>query len=88
MRFNVSMDDDFVQRLDEYASLHGQSRSSVLRLAAESYLDAQEQLPALKAYLSGMFLQTGAVVAGEISPDEYKQRLDDSGEQLKMFLKG
>lgn len=87
MRFNVTMDKAFVERLDAFAASRGISRSAVIRQAAQDYMDAAEKLPALRALMSGMAMQTGAVLGGTISKDQYAAALDDLQVQVKDLVK-
>lgn len=87
MRFNVSMEDSFVERLDAFASERGLSRSAVIRQATLDYMDAQEKLPALRALMSGMAMQTGAVLGGTISKQQYSEALDDLQIQVEDLVK-
>lgn len=86
-RFNISMDEELVQRLDAFAAERKQNRSAVIRQAVLDYMDAVEKMPALRALMSGFAMQTGAVLAGEISDDEYQVRVDDLERQVKNLAK-
>lgn len=46
-KFNVSFDDDVFQRVEDFAKKSHINRSALLRVAVLTYIDAQEQLPAL-----------------------------------------
>lgn len=87
MRFNITMDEEFVKRLDAFAAEKKLSRAALLRQAAAEYMDAAEKLPAMRALMSGMAIQTGAALAGDISQDEYQVRLDDLEKQMKALMK-
>lgn len=86
-RFMLSMDEDFVKRLDSFAAERGLSRSALIRQACQDYLDAIEKLPALRAVMSGMAMQTGAVLGGQISQEQYDERLDDLQLQFGELMK-
>ena len=46
-KFNVSFDDETFTRVEEFVSKNKINRSALLRIAVTTYIDAQEQLPAL-----------------------------------------
>lgn len=87
MRFNVTMNEAFVDRLDAFAAARGISRSAVIRQATQDYMDAAEKLPALRALMSGLAMQTGAVLGGTISKDQYTAALDDLQVQVEDLVK-
>lgn len=87
LRFMVSMEEAFAERLDAFAASRGMSRSAVIRQAAQEYLDAAEKLPALRALMSGLAMQTGAVLGGSISKDQYTAALDDLQMQVEDLVK-
>lgn len=46
-KFNVSFDDETFTRVEEFINKNKINRSALLRIAVTTYIDAQEQLPAL-----------------------------------------
>lgn len=48
-RMQVTMDPKVVKRIDAYAEANGLNRSAFLQLAAESYIEAKEKMPAYQA---------------------------------------
>lgn len=47
MKFNVSMDDELFNRLDGFGKKIHVSRSAIIALAVQNYMDAQEKIPTL-----------------------------------------
>lgn len=50
-KLNISLSDEVIERLDSFAAARGVPRSSVIALAVNQFIDAQEQLPAVSAQL-------------------------------------
>ncbi len=46
-KFNVSFDEETFERVEKFVQKNKINRSALLRIAVMSYIDAQEQLPAL-----------------------------------------
>ena len=48
MKINISLDDELVNRIDEYADYNYMSRSGLISLACTQYLNANEMTKAIK----------------------------------------
>lgn len=47
MKFNMSMDDDLFERVNEFSKTMHISRSSLISMSVQQYLDAQAKIPTL-----------------------------------------
>lgn len=83
MRFNVTMEDDFVDRLDRFAEVRGLSRSALIRTACLQYMDAAEALPDMKLIFSGVLAAAGKAITGSITKDQLQETLDGADVRLK-----
>lgn len=86
-RFNVSMDEFTISRLDDFAKLKKLSRSAVIRQAVLEYIDAQEQAPVVRSIMASFAEQTGAVISGKITSEEYQLSVDDLKDQMRQVTK-
>ena len=50
-RFNISMSDSALERIDEFCGKRGLTRSALLTTSALTYIEAQEQMPTVQAQL-------------------------------------
>jgi metal-responsive CopG/Arc/MetJ family transcriptional regulator len=50
-KFNVSLDDDVFQILDDYCGKVHMSRSAIISLSVQTYIDAQNKIPFLEEQL-------------------------------------
>lgn len=48
MKVNVSLDDDLIKRIDDYADKNYMSRSGLISLATVQYLNSHEMILAIK----------------------------------------
>lgn len=51
MKFNVSMDDDLFNELEEFGKEMHLNRSAIISLSIQQYMDAQRKIPTLKNQL-------------------------------------
>ena len=84
MKINITMNDELLERLDNYAKEQFTTRSGLISLACTQYLNQQEALNLLRAMTSAMqrIAETGTV------DEEAKQQVEDIqriGKMLKMF---
>lgn len=47
-RFNISMEDEYLARIDAFCKSKGLSRSALLTVSSMSYIQAQEAIPDLQ----------------------------------------
>lgn len=50
-KLNISLSDAVVERLNNFAEKKGVSKSSVIAMSLNTYIDAQEQLPVVASQL-------------------------------------
>lgn len=50
-RINVSLDENVVERVDNFCKKKGVNRSALITIALDSYISAQEKLPELQSQL-------------------------------------
>ena len=82
-RIQVSMDDDVLKRVEEFAKRAALSRSAFLSMAAVDYINAKEKAPLITSAFSSMAALLDARVKGEISQDEFQLRLDGLDQSVK-----
>lgn len=75
-RINITLDEDLLSRIDDYADSNSLTRSGFIALACSQYLDAMSKAPALKETLSQFFSLTSQAITGDISPNDYKAQID------------
>lgn len=51
MKFNVSMDDELFERFDSFSKKVHVSRSALIAMSIQQYMDAQEKIPNLMSSL-------------------------------------
>lgn len=82
-RIQISMDDDVLKRVDDFAKHAALSRSAFLSMAAVDYINAKEKAPLITSAFSSMAALVDSRVKGEISQDEFRLRLDGLGQSVK-----
>lgn len=82
-RIQVSMDDDVLKRIDDFAKSAALSRSAFLSMAAMDYITAKEKAPLITSAFSSMASLLDARVKGEISQEEFQLRLDGLDQSVK-----
>lgn len=82
-RIQISMDDDVLKRVDEFAKSAALTRSAFLSMAAIDYINAKEKAPLITSAFSSMAALLDARVKGEISQEEFQLRLDGLDQSVK-----
>lgn len=82
-RIQVSMDDDVLKRIDDFAKSAALSRSAFLSMAAIDYITAKEKAPLITSAFSSMASLLDARIRGEISQEEFQLRLDGLDQSVK-----
>lgn len=77
-KVTITIDDSVLEQIDTYADKVGLSRSSLIALSCSKYIDAEKKMPAMKELVDMFVHSTGEVLTGQITKDEYKDRLDQS----------
>lgn len=55
-RVNISVEENFLSRLDDFSKRSGLNRSSLITVAVNQYIDAQEKIPTLQNELDKLKL--------------------------------
>ena len=55
-RVNISLEENVLSRLDDFSKRSGLNRSSLITVAVNSYIDAQEKIPTLQNELDKLKL--------------------------------
>ena len=86
-RVQISIDDDILQLVDEYAKSGGLSRSALLSTAAVDYINAKKQIPQLTKVMLSMAEIFDQFGQGKITKEEMKQMVDSLPGQMSFGLK-
>lgn len=84
MKVNITLDDELMKRLDDYAYRNYMSRSGLMSLAVTQFLNANEMILAVKdmALCMRKIADTGTVDSGTM------QQLEDFERLAKMLSTG
>lgn len=82
-RIQISMDEDVLKRIDDFAKSAALSRSAFLSMAALDYINAKEKAPLITSAFSSMAALLDARVRGEISQEEFQSRIDSLGSSVQ-----
>lgn len=82
-RVQISMDDDVLRKVDEFAKQAALTRSAFLSMAAVDYIKAKEKAPLISSAFASMAALLDARVKGEISQEEFQLRLDGFDQSIK-----
>ncbi len=74
IRCNITIDEEILVRVDDFADKHGMTRSALIVLALEKYMDAQEMMPDAKSILAGFAKLLNKATNG--SEEDLKESLD------------
>lgn len=80
-RVQISIDDDVLAIIDDYAKANGMSRSGLFTLGAKEYVDARRKLPLITGMFSSFAELVDRKANGLISDEDFKA-------QLSLFEKG
>lgn len=82
MKVNITIDDDLLKRVDNFADKNYMSRSGLLSLAVTQYLNTNEAVFAVRdmAYAMRKIADTGDI------DDDTREKLEDFERMSKMFL--
>lgn len=75
-KFNATMREDLLERLDNYADENGMTRSGLIAIAVTQYLNAVEAMPSVNKLLNAMAAVSDGVLKGELPPSEAQARID------------
>lgn len=83
VKVNITLQEDLLTRLDQYADENGMTRSGLIQMAARQYMDAIDNAPILKRIMTGLADLTEKVNEKTIGSDDAQQRLDVLDQQLE-----
>ena len=86
-RIQVSIDDDVLALVDNFANSISLTRSAFLSMAAKSYIDAQRKAPLVTSAFSSMAALIDAKVKGEISQEVFQSSIDSLNQAVKEISK-
>lgn len=84
MKVNISLDDELMKRLDDYADRNYMSRSGLISLACTQYLNSNEMVLAVK----DMALCMRKIADTGIIDHEMMEQLEDFERFAKMLSNG
>lgn len=84
IRCNITIEEEILVRVDDFADKHGMTRSGLIVLALEKYMDAQEMMPDAKSILSGFAKLLNKATNG--SEEDLKQSLDAVENSYNKFM--
>lgn len=74
-KLNVTIREDLVERMDEYADENGMTRSGLIAVAVTQYLNAVEAMPSVTKLLNAMASVTVGVLKGELPPRDAEVKM-------------
>lgn len=74
-KLNVTIREDLLDRMDNYADDNGMTRSGLIAIAVTQYLNAAEAMPSVNKLLGAMAAVSEGVLRGEMPPSEAQARL-------------
>ena len=83
LRLQVTMQENIVKKIDEYAKKAGLSRSGFLAVAAMDYIDAKEKAPKITESFLAMAKLMDSRTKGEISKEEMEKGLNELENDMK-----
>lgn len=83
VKVNITLQEELLTRLDQYADENGMTRSGLIQMAARQYMDAVDNAPILKRIMTDLVNLTDKVNEKTISTDTAQQQLDVLDGQLE-----
>lgn len=74
-KLNVTIREDLLERMDNYADENGMTRSGLIAIAVTQYLNAVEAMPSVNKLLNAMAAVSEGVLKGEMPPHEAEARM-------------
>lgn len=88
-KINITIQEDVLQRVDDFAKHNGMSRSSLLQLGASQYIQAQEAMPSINNVFALLGSLAKRAASGGVDSAEYEQELAQlEACQKKLMPKG
>ena len=74
-KLNVTIREDLLARMDDYADENGMTRSGLIAMAVTQYLNAVEAMPSVNKLLNAMAAVSDGVLKGEMAPHEAEAKI-------------
>ena len=74
-KLNVTIREDLLERVDDYADENGMTRSGLIAMAVTQYLNAVEAMPSVNKLLNAMAAVSDGVLKGEMAPHEAEAKI-------------
>lgn len=74
-KLNVTIREDLLERMDDYADENGMTRSGLIAMAVTQYLNAVEAMPSVNKLLNAMAAVSDGVLKGEMAPHEAEAKI-------------
>lgn len=84
-RIQISIDDDALQKIDDFVKECGLNRSSFLVMAALEHIKAKEAMPVISGAFASIAGIVNARVRGEITNDEAQLQIDALHASMKQI---
>ena len=87
IRFQISMDENLMKKVDEAAKSAGLSRSGFMSLAASDYISAKEKAPKVSEAFLKMATLIDQRMNGAISKEDLEKKLEEVGKSVSDLQK-
>lgn len=84
IRCNITIEEEFLVRLDDFADKHGMTRSGLIALAVEKYMDAEEMMPTAMSLLKDIAKVFSGALNG--SADDTREQIDRIDKTYEKFM--
>lgn len=74
-KLNVTIREDLLERMDNYADENGMTRSGLIAIAVTQYLNAVAARPSVNKLLNAMAAVSHGVLNGNMAPHEAEARM-------------
>ena len=74
-KLNVTIREDLLESMDDYADENGMTRSGLIAMAVTQYLNAVEAMPSVNKLLNAMAAVSDGVLKGEMAPHEAEAKI-------------
>lgn len=74
-KLNITLREDLLDRMDNYADENGMTRSGLIAVAVTQYLNAVEAMPSVSKLLDAMSAVTEGLLRGEYTPRDAEAKM-------------
>lgn len=74
-KLNVTIREDLLERMDNYARSNGMTRSGLISISVTQYLNAVDAAPSVTKLLNAMAAVTDGVLKGEVSASDAEAKI-------------